>query len=166
MLSHPSPLALPPPQTGEMTYECRFQVGEEEEEGKRCRVKVEGGKLSVSRTTKKSYGKERGGGREPYGGGLETCANLAGKCFLKGWLWAVFWFWAVEFFFLLPSSFFLEVGAYSWRRRRGPLVFILLFQGLPERCKHKSDCSKREMQKPRQRSSLFSAAPYLFFPRR
>ncbi len=122
--------------------------------------------LSLSHN-KKSYGKERGREREPYGGGLEMCANLAGKCFLKGWLWAVFWFWAVEFF-PLPSSFFLEVGAYSWRRRRGPLVFSLssppFFRGYPSVASTKVIVRKGKCKNPDKEAPCFFRHPTYFSP--
>ncbi len=95
------------------------------------------------------------------------CANLAGKCFLKGWLWAVFWFWAVEFF-PLPSSFFLEVGAYSWRRRRGPLVFSLssppFFRGYPSVASTKVIVRKGKCKNPDKEAPCFFRHPTYFSP--
>ncbi len=158
MLSHPSPLALPLAQTGEMTYECRFQVREEEEE--RCRVKVEGGKLSVSRTTKKVMGK-RGRGREN-----RTAADW--KC-VRTWLASVFCKGGRCFGYRLLSFFsFWRSVPILGGEEEGHLCFpflpLLFHRGYPSVASTKVIVRKGKCKNPDKGAPCFPRHPTYFSP--
>ncbi len=116
---------------------------------------------------KKSYGKERERERTVRRRIGNVCEpSLAGKCFfvrVGGVLVLGCWV-----FFLLPSSFFLEVGAYSWRRRRGPLVFSLssppFFRGYPSVASTKVIVRKGKCKNPDKEAPCFPRHPTYFSP--